>query len=130
MIPSRNELKQIEVVTAPSRDYRMELSGTHVTGTCDGPEAMKQAVFCILNTERYKYPVYGWNYGIELVDLYGQPADYVMSELKRRITEALTQDDRIHSVDAFEFETRGGAITVFFTVHTAFGEVRGVKRWE
>lgn len=41
---------------------------------------------------------------MELQDLIGKPMDYVMVEVERRITEALTQDDRIDSVDNFEFE--------------------------
>lgn len=134
MIPGINNLKEIEVITRPSLDYSMELDfmeldGKHVSGTCDGREAVRQAVFCILNTERYQYPVYSWNYGIELQDLYGKPHDYVMSELPRRIREALTQDDRINSVDGFTYEARGKEITVSFTVHTIYGDIKAEKRW-
>lgn len=35
----------------------------------DGMEAVKQAVYKILQTERYKYVIYDWNYGVELEDL-------------------------------------------------------------
>lgn len=129
MIPGINQLKEIEVVTKPSLDYRMELDGKHLSGTCDGIDTIRQAVFCILNTERYQYPVYSWNYGVELADLYGKPVDYVTSELPRRITEALTQDDRITSVDGFSFDIQGRVIDVFFTVHTIFGDVETEKRW-
>lgn len=129
MIPSINNLKEIEVVTRPSADYRMELGGNHISGVCDGLEAVRQTVFCILNTERYQYPVYSWNYGIELRDLYGKPMDYIMSELPRRITEALTQDDRINAVDSFAFSTQGRAMEVSFTVHTIYGDLETEKRW-
>lgn len=61
----------------------------------DGREAMEQVIYKILNTERYRYVVYSWNYGIELMDLFGMPADYVCPVLEKRISEALLQDDRI-----------------------------------
>ena len=48
---------------------------------------------------------------------------YVMAELERRITEALTWDSRIESVDNFEFEADGRSVHVSFTVHTDFGEI-------
>lgn len=75
-------------------------------GSCDGLEAIKQAVYLILNVERYRYVIYSSNYGVEFDDLLGKPVPYVLPELKRRIEEALTQDDRITSVDGFEFKTK------------------------
>lgn len=129
MIPGLNSLKEVEERVIPSLDYRMEPEGEHVTGLRDGLEAVRQAVFHILNTERYRYPVYSWNYGAEMEDLYGKPPDYVMSELQRRITEALVQDDRIKSVDGFTTESSGGAVCVSFTVHTIYGNIESEKRW-
>ena len=128
MIPVSNQLKDVDVMTIPSKDYR--LNGDHVTGTCEELEELRQTIFCILNTERYQYPVYSWNYGIELKDLYGKTADYVMSELKRRITEALTQDDRIESVEDFDFEVTGKSILVTFFVHTIYGDTTEEMTWD
>lgn len=55
-------------------------------GKTDGTEAVKQAVLKILNTERYGYEIYTWDYGVELQDLYGQPMPYVLSELEDRLS--------------------------------------------
>lgn len=129
MIPIANQLKEVDVISIPSKDYRMEIAGNHVTGNCEHLEELRQTIFCILSTERYRYPVYSWNYGIELEDLYGKPMDYVMSELQRRITEALTQDDRIEAVDNFEFETAGKKIHAVFIVHSIFGDTTEEMRW-
>lgn len=130
MIPVRNQLKEVDILTIPSKDFRMETGGEHITGTCEELEELRQTIFCILNTERYRYPVYSWNYGIDLMDLYGKPTDYVMSELKRRITEALKQDDRIKTVEAFEFEVTGKQILVTFFVHTIYGGTTEEMRWD
>ena len=129
MIPVTNQLKEVDVITIPSRDFRMETGGEHVTGICEELEELRQTIFCILNTERYRYPVYSWNYGIDLIALYGKPADYVMSELKRRITEALKQDDRITAVEEFEFEVTGKQILVTFFVRTIYGGTTEEMRW-
>lgn len=129
MIPVTNQLKEVDVITIPSRDFRMETGGEHVIGICEELEELRQTIFCILNTERYRYPVYSWNYGIDLIDLYGKPADYVMSELKRRITEALKQDDRITAVEEFEFEVTGKQILVTFFVRTIYGGTTEEMRW-
>lgn len=52
---------------------------------------------------------------------------YIAPELEQRITEALTQDQRILSVDAFSFETKRSSMLVSFTVHTIFGDVKAEK---
>ena len=126
MIPSGNAVltTELKVETQPSKQHMMDFDKSLIVGTCDGLEAVKQSVFKILNTERYSYLIYSWNYGIELIDLYGQPPIYACAELERRVKEALLQDDRITGVDSFEFDTsKKGVVSVTFTVHTLFGDL-------
>ncbi|QIB68644.1 DUF2634 domain-containing protein [Aminipila butyrica] len=111
----------------PSRTYRLDLKSGRIFGTVDQLEAMKQAIYKILNTERYQYAIYSWNYGAELAALIGQPATYVMALINRRITEALTQDDRITEVDNFSFVRDKKTIQVSFTVHTIYGRIDAEK---
>jgi hypothetical protein len=130
MIPSTNTIlsTNLEVKTQPSKNYKMHLEQNIINGFCDELEAMRQVIYKILNTERYQYTIYSWNYGIELVDLYGEPVTYVCPELQRRITEALIQDDRIESVDNFEFDTsEKRTVKATFTVYTIFGNVESEK---
>ena len=93
----------------------------------DERDAVLQAVYLILNVERYAFPIYSRNYGSELSDLIGKPKDYAMSEIKRRITEALLQDDRITSLDGWTFETGRNWVLARFTVHTIYGDVSAQK---
>ena len=126
MIPSANTVltTDLSVVTMPSKQYRMTTDGNRILGTCDGLDAVKQSIFKILNTERFSYLIYSWNYGVEFMDLYGKAPMYVCPEIERRVTEALLQDDRITGVDNFEFNTsRKGVVSVSFTVHTFFGDM-------
>ena len=54
-----------------------------------------------------------------LDDEYGMT---MTAELERRISEALLQDDRIESVDSFEYDySKKGVVLVTFQVHTLFG---------
>lgn len=120
--------KDFEVREQPSFTYKMQENENLVRGYTDGLEAVKQAIDKIIMTERYQYIMYSWNYGIELVDLFGEPVTYVCPELERRISEALLWDDRIQSVDNFEFDfPKKGVVHVAFTVHTVFGDVRAER---
>lgn len=123
--------QDFEIEQQPSKTYQMILESGRIQGYTDGLEAVKQAVYKILLTERYRYIMYSWNYGIELQDLFGEPVSYVCPELKRRITEALTQDDRIEDVDEFEFDlSRKGLVHVSFLVHTIYGEIQAEREVE
>lgn len=127
MIPSTSGFltADLEIARQPTKTYKMDLEGTTTRGFTDDLEAMKQVVFKILNTERYVYPMYSWNYGIETMDLYGEPVSWVCPELQRRITEALVWDDRIDSVDDFTFDlSQKGVVHVSFVVHTIYGEIQ------
>lgn len=125
MIPSNNSLltTELEIVVEPSKNYRMIFDRNRIDKTVDGKEAMKQVIYKILNTERYRYVIYSWNYGIELMDLYGQNPDLVCPILEQRIKEALIQDDRINDVVNFEFFINKNSILVTFTAKTIFGEI-------
>lgn len=116
-----------DAAEAPSRTFRLDRDRKAFAEMTDGYDAVVQAIYLILNTERYQYLIYGWDYGIETLDLIGQPANFVQSELKRRIREALLWDDRILSVDDFVFSVKGKSVSCTFTVETVFGGVEAQK---
>lgn len=120
----QNDFEVVTEVQQPTKTYCMNLNNMRVQGLTDGQKAMKQAIFKILQTERYRYPlIYSDNYGVELWELIGQPIPYVLPEIKRRITEALTWDERIISVDNFDFIVDKSKVHVTFTAHTIFGDL-------
>lgn len=128
MIPQTTGIINIQEFTEPtSRTYKLNINKETISGYIDEQEAMIQAIYLILNIERYDYLIYSWNYGIELKDLFGQPTFYVMAELERRITEALMVDSRITGVDNFEITREGKKVHARFTVHTIFGDVEAEK---
>ncbi|MEK4425858.1 DUF2634 domain-containing protein [Solibacillus sp. FSL K6-1523] len=127
MIPRQIENDDLtadfEEVIQPSRTYRIDHERKRIVGYVDDRDAIEQAIYKALSTERYDHLIYTWNYGAEIAKLFGQPIPYVYSELKRLITEALTHDDRIDSVDAFNFSHVKNKVSVQFTAHTIFGPV-------
>lgn len=130
MIPSTIGLleEDFEIGEEASRTYRMDHGAQRIWGHVDGLEAVKQAAFKVLNTERYQYIIYSWDYGIETMDLYGEPVSYVCPELERRVTDALVQDPRITEVTDFEFEAmEKGTLHITFTVHTVYGVLQMEK---
>ncbi len=92
-------------------------------GYINNIEAIQQAIYKVLSTEKYEYPIYSFNYGIELENLIGKDAIYVKIEMKRRIQECLLQDERIKSVDNFQFTVTGDEILCTFDVSSIYGNL-------
>jgi phage baseplate assembly protein W len=115
--------QDITFIEPPTHTFFFDIYGNVCYGYTDGLKAMEQAIYLILRTERYRHVIFSRNYGVELNDLFGMPVSWVVPEVKRRITEALTWDSRITGVDGFDFEPSKGKLLVTFTAHTIFGDV-------
>ena len=127
MIPSLDILHtEITEIVHPNRTYKvniLENGENRVSGYVDGVEAVQQAIYLILSSERYKHIIYSWDYGVELLDLIGKPMSYVTAELPRRIEEALIQDNRISGVTDFTFTKKRNTLLTTFTVVTKVGNI-------
>lgn len=123
MIPTQTISDAAEQPLA-ERTWRIDRENERLSGVADGLEALRQAIYLILSTERAQYLIYSPAYGAELSDLIGRPYDYAQSEIKRRVTETLEQDDRILSVEDFSFTRTRGQVTATFTVRTIYGDLR------
>lgn len=127
VIDDSKEIQEFDIrsdASMPTLTYRIDLKNNRTQNWVDGQEAMKQAIFKILQTERYRhYKVYSDNYGIELVDLIGMPKAFVIAEVERRIREALLWDERILAVKNFTFESNKSSVLVQFQCDTIFGQV-------
>lgn len=104
-----------------SRTY--QLSDTRIEGFVVELEALKQAIYKVLSTEKYEYPIYSFDYGIAWKELIGEEAAYVRAEMKRMIEEALQQDDRILEIDGFTFEFYEDVCKCTFEVQSIYGNI-------
>lgn len=128
MLPGTNTILQ-EDERMPSLTPKIDFERNRIIGTIDDIEAMQQAIYLILQTERYESIIYNWYYGVEFDTLIGKSKELVTSELERRIREALTEDDRINSITDFEIEFTSDKAIVSFTVNTIFGDIESME-WE
>jgi phage baseplate assembly protein W len=134
MLPQQNlretAVNIISPLEQPSKTYHWDIKRGRIRGHVDGLEAMKQAIYKTLTTERYKYVIYSRNYGVELANLLGTPKPYACSEIKRRVTEALLWDKRITAVDGWVFDTETSeTVKCKFIAHTIFGDAE-IDDWE
>lgn len=107
----------------PSKTYGIDFANKKVVGVIDNLEAVKQSIYSILNTERYEYLIFSYDYGVELQDLIGEDSIFVKADTHRRIEEALLQDDRILTVDNPVVTTESDCLYYTCTVNTIYGEL-------
>lgn len=116
--------EDLEEVTEPDVTFGINSDMTRVDSVINGLEAVKQAVYIMLNIERYQHLIYSFDFGVELQDLIGEPIDYIEAELERRISDCLEQDDRITETTDFEFEkSDSDKLLVSFNVNTIYGTI-------
>lgn len=130
LIPDRGTVtigQVVEVTSAAdqtSRTYKMDLEAGRVAGFVDRREAMEQAIFKILETDRFKFLIYSWNYGFESEAVVGKSYPVFSSEIKRVTREALLADSRITDVVDFKVEQIDKrSARVAFTAETIFGAI-------
>lgn len=131
LLPAISEevVDEFQQVQEPSLTYRMKVDQEDGTagqfiGYIDGRDAVEQAVYKILNTERGENEIYRDQYGVEIDDLFGLPIPYVIPEVDRRIKEALLMDDRITGAVNFIFDIpRRGVLHVSFLVTSIYGDI-------
>lgn len=123
MIPSSHTYaQQLQTVEQPTRTWRLDFQRGKVVGMIDGLDAIRQAVVKVLQTERFRHLIYSGDYGVEFSSLIGRDTVLVRSELRRQLTEALLQDDRIDTVSDIQIDFAGDIVTVRFTVISSFGD--------
>lgn len=121
MVPAVSVIQEASSVMA---SYTYKLEEDCVRGYVDDLEAVKQAVFKILMTERYKYVIYSFNYGVELDRVMGRGKAEAKALLPGIIKDALLADSRIRDVGDFEFyDVDSSSLGVRFTVLTDYGEI-------
>lgn len=117
----------LEIIEALETTQTYKLTDIKIQGFIDKLEALKQAIYKMLDTEKYEYPIYSFSYGINLVNLVENDIVYGKIEMKRRIQECLLQDERIKSVDNFIFTVTGDEILCEFSVTSIYGEINITK---
>jgi phage baseplate assembly protein W len=108
----------------PSKTYKIDFDKKRISGKIDSLDAVKQAIQLILESERYALENFSFDYGSEISNLIGKDRDYVESDIKRLISEALLADERIKEVTDFavSWDSHDENCNVTFNVSTIFGD--------
>ncbi|WP_027624386.1 DUF2634 domain-containing protein [Clostridium lundense] len=91
----------------------------------EGKEALKVWIYKALNTPRFRYLAYSWDYGHEFENLIGQTFSkkVLQSEGKRYLEECLIVNQYIIAVNNILVEVDGVKVTINCVVDTIYGEV-------
>ncbi|MDR0300616.1 MAG: DUF2634 domain-containing protein [Streptococcaceae bacterium] len=106
-----------------SRTYKVE--NGRILGMIDEVDAIRQAVYKILVTERFIFEIYSDQYGHDLNDLIGKEMPMVKTALGSVIKEAFQSDDRIDDVSIDEItQTDSNTLNVAIAVSSFFGAIQ------
>lgn len=119
------ELEEIDVASLPTKTYKLDFENGRCGRMIEGIEAMEQAIYKMLNTDRFAHAIYSDDYGFE--NMIGYEELFIRGELPRRIEEALLQDERITSVEDMDLSFEGDTAFVRFTCVTIYGDVNVLK---
>ncbi len=100
----------------PSKTWRIDFEKKRISGTIDGLDALRQAVFLCLSTERYEHVIFSFDYGVESKGMEGRSYNLVQTELQSAIEDALSADERITGVSDFAFSRTNSGVNVTFSV--------------
>lgn len=92
----------------------------------EGNEAIKIWIWKLLNTPRYRYMIFSWDYGHEMEDLIGKyTRGFTESEAERFVKEAVeySLSDYVSETKDFEISLSEDILKVEFTAVTIYGEV-------
>lgn len=120
LLKERIEIEKVK----PSKTYKMDIERERIWGHCDGIEALKQAIYKELNTEKGEYVIYG-DYGLKKKDLFGKEKRWAYMILTDRIKDALIDDDRINDVHSFLYideMSKKDNLCLSFVVDSIYGE--------
>ncbi|MCX8132026.1 MAG: DUF2634 domain-containing protein [Clostridia bacterium] len=95
----------------------------------EGVQVLKNWIEKTIRTERFRFPIYSFDYGITLEELVVRdfPYEVLVNEIKEQIAEALMQDIRIDGIGNFEFERNGSYLNIGFEVTTFDRKIIGME---
>ena len=91
----------------------------------EGKEAIKVWIWFALQTPRYRYYIYTWDYGSEFEDLIGQgyTEEYIEAEAQRMTEDCLLVNENIQSISEFAVSMKNDTLTVSFVANTIYGDI-------
>lgn len=108
------------------KEYDIDFDTGQLTGKiAEGKAAVRVWIWNCLNTQRFRYPIYSWDYGADLEQYIGETVSegFLNTDCESEITEALMVNPYISGVDDFTAEFKGTRLHISFTAVTTFGNI-------
>jgi len=118
------EARRVVTVQETPREYGVDFSTGQLTGLIvEGLEAIKVWIWNCLHSERYRYAIYSWQYGVEYEQYIGETIsdEYLLSDCQTETEEALLVNPYITGITDFDAHLEGTKLCITFTVETTIG---------
>ncbi len=115
-----------EEETKTAKEYGIDFETGQLTGEIvEGAGAIKVWIWLALQTPRYRYYAYTWDYGHEFEDLVGQgyTEGYIETEAERMTEDCLLVNEDIQGISDFCAGMEGDTLSVSFTANTIYGDI-------
>lgn len=125
-IENETETEQIEESKIP-KEYEIDFKTGQLTGRIvKGAEAIKVWIWLVLQTARYRYYIYSWDYGNEFEELIGRgySEEYINAEAQRMTEDCLLVNENIESITDFSVGMENDQLTISFTANTIYGTIQ------
>ena len=107
----------------PSLTWGIDQASQRICGTVDQYPAVRQAVETLVNVERFRWQIYQPYTGMQWEGLVGQDPGYAAAEMQRRLRDALSMDDRVLGITAFDCVMSDDQMTATVNISTVYGDV-------
>ena len=117
------EFDNIQEKPYPTNSWLINKDTQTLERSDDTIALMLQSIEIRVMLERFAYPVFTPNAGLQTVDLPGEPFGIVIAELKRRIEACLREDDRVIGMSDFSYRVIDKeSIEIQYTANTIYGD--------
>ena len=122
MIPEYNTSSNSAYDGNITKTYFLDIDKGRIYGSVSGKEAMKQAILKAINTKRYAFEIYNWNYGSQVHELIGENMVKAEMLVEGYIEDTLLADSRIEKIENFSLSRNGkNSMSIKFDAVTISG---------
>lgn len=118
-------IEDVEDEEKPYREYEFDPKTGKLTGRIiEGTDAIVVWAILTLRSERYKHPIYSWDYGEEFSEMlgYSYEPDLLQSEVERMVEECLLVNEHILSINNLNVEQVNDRLLISFSMETDQGD--------
>lgn len=124
LTPESINIEETDEVQNSYKTYKLDLENKRITGTVDGYDSIVQSVQKTMLIERYRYLIYTTDIGVELEKYVGEDINYIKSDIKNTLEDALKIDKRVFNIKDLEVEKLDGdSLNIKATINTIEGEI-------